>query len=99
MGSEKSLVWSMEDLRLITEEELQHLIASAEKELKDRKNTEEKKARENLANAMERFLEVCHDEAIWTNVYIDEDMSSDGLNCEVDITECFSEAIRNLRMR
>ena len=59
MGSEKSLVWSMEDLRLITEEELQRLIASAEKELKDRATAQVEEKAAKVVIAIRELITVC----------------------------------------
>ena len=59
------MVWSADDLRLITEEELQRLIVSAEKELKDRAtaSVEEKKAK--VVIAIRELLAVCRKASIY----------------------------------
>ena len=59
MGSEKSLVWSADDLRLITEEELQRLIVSAEKELKDRATAQVAEKKAKVVIAIRELLAVC----------------------------------------
>ena len=82
---EKNLVWSVEDLRLITEEELQLLITSAEKELKDRAtaNIEEKKAK--VVIAIRELLAVCRsaDIRFLGSIYWECNRCSDGNHFDI----------------
>ena len=90
---EKNLVWNGENLAYMSDEDLAKMVEDIHKEQSNRINKSKREVKDNLANAIEKYMEVCRYESLWVTVgceKCDRDM-------DFDVTDFFAEMVMYLR--